>query len=191
MISPKRVHYIKPNKFGRLKEVLGALFSFTFIKWSANTFAYYLLNMVRGRKLAKIGKHTNIHSTAVLREAQHITIGEHCLINHNNLIQAGKSEYGSITIGNYVHTGVNVMFMAFNHGFYTTEIPTKEQDYMDASIVVEDDVWIGGGSIILSGVTIGKGAIIAAGAVVNKDVPPYAIVGGVPAKVLKYRNQDK
>lgn len=191
MISPKRVHYIKPNKVGRVKEVLGALFSFTFIKWSANAFAYYLINMVRGRKLAKVGKHTNIHPTAVLREAQYITIGEHCLINHNNLIQAGKSEYGSITIGNYVHTGVNVMFMAFNHGFYTTEIPTKEQDYMDAPIVVEDDVWIGAGSIILAGVTIGKGAIIGAGAVVNKDVPPYAIVGGVPAKVIKYRNQEQ
>ena len=80
------------------------------------------------------------------------------------------------------------MFMAFNHGLYTTDVPTKEQDYMDAPIVVEDDVWVGGGSIILSGVTIGKGAVIAAGAVVNKDVPPYAIVGGVPAKVLKYRD---
>lgn len=66
-------------------------------------------------------------------------------------------------------------------------IPTKEQDYLDAPIVINDDVWIGAGSIILAGVTIGKGAIIAAGAVVNKDVPEYSIVGGVPAKVLKYR----
>jgi len=55
------------------------------------------------------------------------------------------------------------------------------------SIIVEDEVWIGGGSTILSGVRIGKGAIIAAGAVVTKDIPPYAVAGGVPAKVIKYR----
>ena len=80
------------------------------------------------------------------------------------------------------------MMIAFNHGFYTREIPTIKQDYIDASIVIEDDVWIGGGTTILAGVHIGKGAIIAAGAVVNKDVPEYAIVGGVPAKLLKKRD---
>ena len=145
------------------------------------------MHNVRGRRLAKIGKTSNVHATAIIREGEFVTIGEHCLINHNNLIQAGKSEYGRITIGNYVHTGVNVAMIAFNHGFYTREQPIKEQDYIDASITVEDDVWIGAGSTILAGVTIGTGAIIAAGAVVNKDVPPYSIVGGVPAKVLKER----
>ena len=54
-------------------------------------------------------------------------------------------------------------------------------------IIVEDDVWIGYGATIMSGVHIGQGAVVAAGAVVTKDVPPYAIVGGVPAKVIKYR----
>ena len=188
MIESKRVHYIKPGNLSRLLEVFGTLFSFTFIKWSFTFFAYYLINMVRGRKLVRVGKNTNIHPTVVIREGEYISIGDHCLINHNNLLQAGKSKHGRITIGNYVHTGVNVMFLAFNHGFYTREIPTKDQDYLDAPIVVEDDVWIGGGSIILSGVTIGKGSIIAAGAVVNRDVPPYTIVGGVPAKVIKKRN---
>lgn len=187
MYKSKQTHYIKPRTFGRLKEILGTVFSLTFLKWCATSTAYIILNMVRGRRLVKVGKFTNIHPTVVIREGEYITIGEHCLINHNNLIQAGKSKYGSITIGNYVHTGVNVAMIAFNHGFYTREEPVKEQDYMDAPIVIEDDVWIGAGSTILSGVTIGKGAIIAAGAVVNKDVPPYTIVGGVPAKVIKER----
>ena len=56
--------------------------------------------------------------------------------------------------------------------------------------IIGNDVWIGANAIILQGVTIGDGAIIAAGAVVTKDVPPYAIVGGVPAKVIKYRFSD-
>lgn len=189
MKEAKRIHYIKPGAMGRIKEVLGALFSVTFLKWSVTSVAYTLLNNVRGRKLMKVGKTSNVHPTVVIREGEYITIGEHCLINHNNLLQAGKSEYGNIKIGNYVHTGVNVAMIAFNHGFYTREEPIKEQDYMDAPIVINDDVWIGAGSIILSGVTIGKGAIIAAGAVVNKDVPEYSIVGGVPAKVLKYRKE--
>jgi acetyltransferase-like isoleucine patch superfamily enzyme len=58
-------------------------------------------------------------------------------------------------------------------------------------IIIGDDVWIGTNSIILSGVTIGQGAIIAAGAVVSHDVPPYAIFGGVPARLIKYRFSEK
>lgn len=182
-----RTHYNKPSKGRRVIEVLSTIFSFTFVKWWFKRFAFQVINNVRGLKLAKIGKDTNIHPTTIIREGQYVTIGDNCLINHNNVIQAGKSSNGSITIGNYVHTGTNVVMLGFNHGFYTREMPTKEQDYMDAPIVISDDVWIGTGAVILAGVTIGKGAIIAAGAVVNKDVPDYAIVGGVPAKVLKYR----
>ena len=184
-----RIGYKKPGKGERIKQVLSTVFSFTYWKWIGKRFAYQAINNVRGLRLAKIGKGTNIHPTTIIREGEYVTIGEHCLINHNNVIQAGKSPNGSITIGDYVHTGTNVVMLGFNHGFYTRDIPTKEQDYMDAPIAIGDDVWIGTGAIILAGVTIGKGAIIAAGAVVNKDVPEYAIVGGAPAKVLKYRGE--
>lgn len=191
MFEPQRYKYKKPSKGARVKEIICTLLSPTYWKWRINLFAYQVINMASDRRHITVGKNTSIHPTTIIRYGQNVKIGDNCLINHNNLLQPGKGPNGTISIGNYVHTGVNVMFMAFNHGFYTTEIPTKEQDYMDAPIVVEDDVWIGGGSIILSGVTIGKGAIIGAGAVVNKDVPPYAIVGGVPAKVLKYRNLER
>ena len=63
----------------------------------------------------------------------------------------------------------------------------EQEAISKGDIIIEDDVWIGYGAIILSGVHIGQGAAIAAGAVVSKDVPAYAIVGGVPAKIIKYR----
>lgn len=187
MKPQKRYKYKKPSVLQRIFQLFVAFISLENVKWLGKLYPYILMHYIYGKKQAKIGN-SNVHPTVIIREGRNVSIGDNCLINHNNLLQAGKSEYGSISIGNYVHTGVNVMFMAFNHGFYTTDIPTKEQDYLDAPIVVEDDVWIGAGSIILAGVTIGTGAIIAAGAVVNKDVPPYSIVGGVPAKVLKFRN---
>ncbi len=186
MYDSVKNHYNRPSSFTRAFQVIATFFSITNLKWTLKVYAYHLMHNVRGRRIAKIGK-SNIHPTAIIREGEYVTIGDNCLVNHNCLIQAGKSPAGFIKIGNYVHTGVNVMMMAFNHGFYTREIPTKEQDYFEAPIIINDDVWIGAGSIILSGVTIGRGAIIAAGAVVNKDVPDYAIVGGVPAKILKYR----
>lgn len=83
-----------------------------------------------------------------------------------------------------VHTGNHVSVS----GKYWTDI--KEEDKpagCDNDVIIENDVWIGCNVTLLSGVHIGRGAVVAAGAVVCKDVPPYAIVGGVPARVLKFR----
>ena len=71
--------------------------------------------------------------------------------------------------------------------FQDINIPMKNQGIHTSPIIIEDDVWIGYGAVITKGVTIRKGAIIGANAVVTKDVPEYAIVGGVPAKIIKYR----
>ncbi len=185
-MNGQRIKYLKPSKMQRAFQLLRTFFSLTFFKWSVYNFIYILMNSVRGRRKAKIGR-SDIHPTTIIREGEFVTIGDNCLINHNNIIQAGKTEKGSISIGNYVHTGANVFMCGFNHGFYTRDVPTKSQDYIESPIVIEDDVWIGAGAIILAGVTIGKGAIVASNAVVNKNVPPYSIVGGVPAKVIKVR----
>ena len=102
----------------------------------------------------------------------------------------------SLRIGNFVSIAEEVKFLlGGNHphdGFSTFPFLVKnfgqrEEAKTKGPIVVEDDVWIGYDSLILSGVTIGRGAVIAAGSVVTKDVPPYAIVGGNPAKLIKYR----
>ncbi len=80
------------------------------------------------------------------------------------------------------------MIIGGNHEFADTSVPMRLQgEGKQGEIVVENDVWIGAGSIILSGVTIGHGAVIAAGAVVTKSVAPQTIVGGNPAKVLGTR----
>ena len=90
-------------------------------------------------------------------------------------------------IGDDVMMGPNVSIYTRNHAFERTDVPMNTQGVSDEKIVViENDVWIGANSIILPGVTVSKGAIIGAGAVVTKDVPEYAIVGGNPAKVIKF-----
>jgi len=181
-----KVHHTRPSKFAYIKSILWSIVSLQFFIDIAKLSAYFIVNHSIGKRKASIGKKTKIHPTVILRQAERIKIGSHCLINHNNVLQAGKA-MGRIIIGDYVHTGANVMMFAFNHGFDDLETPTILQDYYDGDIVIDDDVWIGAGSVILAGVHIGKGAIIGSNAVVNKDVPDNAIVGGVPAKVLKMR----
>lgn len=182
-----RVHYVHPSKGYYLRKLIWLFLTGRMFKDLLSLLVYYSVNHSFGIRSAIIGKTSKVHKTTILRQSHNIVIGNHCLINHNNVLQAGKGN-AKIIIGDFVHTGANVMIIAFNHGFYSRNIPTIQQDYEEADVIIGDDVWIGGGAIILSGVTIGKGAIIAAGAVVNKDIPEYAIAGGIPAKVLKYRN---
>lgn len=104
-----------------------------------------------------------------------------------------------VVIGNYCSIGPECVFMSGGEHRYDglSTYPfraklglTENESVTRGPIVLEDDVWLGFRSMVMSGVTIGKGAVVAAGAVVTKDVPPYAIVGGVPAKVIKYRFSD-
>lgn len=76
-----------------------------------------------------------------------------------------------------------------DHVFDKTDIPMIDQGIKTAAIKIEDDVWVGHGAVILKGVTVGRGAIIASGAVVNRDVPPWAIFGGVPARQIGDRRE--
>ena len=125
-----------------------------------------------------------------------------------NHVEVGTGSYGELNIvdfggdcrlliKNYVSIAQHVTFI-LNADHYTNHISTypfkvktlqttNSESFGKGDIIVDDDVWIGYGSTILSGVHIGQGAVVAAGAVVSHDVPPYAIVGGVPARILKYR----
>jgi len=88
--------------------------------------------------------------------------------------------------------GPDVVVLSASHKFDRTDIPMCQQGGEPLRpVYIGDDVWIGTRAIILPGRKIGKGAIIGAGAVVTKDVPEYAIVGGNPARVIRYRNQQQ
>lgn len=132
-----------------------------------------------------IGKNVTIMSSPKIRGPRGISIGDNSGCNYNCILDGT----GGLTIGDDVMVGQNVSFFSTNHEFKRTDIPMRLQGYKHKPIVVKDDVWIGAGVTILDGVTIGKGAIIGAGAVVTKDVPNYAIVGGVPARVIKFRKK--
>jgi acetyltransferase-like isoleucine patch superfamily enzyme len=110
-----------------------------------------------------------------------IHIGAHCLIGEYSVVRG----QGGVTLGDRVYTSPFSQIIAVNHVFDDPNRPFTEQGITAQGIVIEDDVWIGSGAVITDGVRIGRGAVVAAGAVVNSDVPPHAVVGGVPARVLR------
>lgn len=94
---------------------------------------------------------------------------------------------GGVSIGRYVSIATKTTIVAANHIYEDRNKLIKEQGITAKGIIIEDDVWIGANAVILDGVCIGKGSIIAAGAVVTKDVEEFTIVGGVPAKLIAFR----
>lgn len=111
-----------------------------------------------------------------------ISIGNNSSIGERSFLQ----DMAKITIGENVLMGIECMFFTSNHGTLRDELISKQPSVFK-EIIIEDDVWIGSRAIILPGVRIKKGAVVGAGAIVTKDVPEYAIVGGSPAKIIKYR----
>lgn len=114
-----------------------------------------------------------------------IKIGHNCFIGEFNVMRG----QGGVTIGNNVYTGPMVQIVAVNHVYSNPNKPIREQGITAQGITVEDDVWLGANVVVVDGVTIGQGSIIGAGAVVTKDIPPYSIAVGAPAKVVKDRRQ--
>ena len=95
---------------------------------------------------------------------------------------------GEVHFGNNFHSGIECVIITQNHNYnHGTAIP-YDSTFERKKIVIEDNVWFGNRITIVGNITIGEGAIIAAGAVVSKDVPKCAIVGGNPAKVIKFRD---
>lgn len=132
-----------------------------------------------------IGKNTFIYKEAILMTyGGKIIIGDNVGINPYTIIYGmGKG----VRIGNNVMIAAQSIIIPANHNAQSTSIPMNSQGISSKGIVIEDDVWIGAGVKILDGVNIGKGSIIGAGAIVTKNIPPYSIAVGIPAKIIKKR----
>lgn len=134
--------------------------------------------------LDECGSNVNIEKGADF--ALNIKIGNNSGIGKNSIVGAYTQ------IGDNVMMGEACFIYARNHKTDRLDVPMCIQGFEEyRPVVISDDVWIGARVTILPGAKIGKGVIIGAGAVVTGEIPDYAVVGGVPARIIKYRNQEK
>jgi acetyltransferase-like isoleucine patch superfamily enzyme len=167
---------------------------------------------IRAPRSLKLGRSVSLHdyvyidalSTKGIDIGDNVTIREHAILECTGVLRfpgegltignnVGISQYcfiaarGYIKIGDNVQFGPSVTLFSENHNFEDPGILIRNQGVRRKGITIEDDCWLGTGSKVLDGVVIGKGSVIAAGAIVTKDIPPYSIAAGVPAKVIKKR----
>jgi acetyltransferase-like isoleucine patch superfamily enzyme len=158
------------------------------------------------RGIIKIGRDISLEAPCVISRAcnlkSHVSVGAFTVLTDSRY----EGYIGNVDIGRYCSIAYGVNIGMFEHPVDWLSSSTRQ--YLSGHVngarsvpirkfnanprtTIGNDVWVGTGATLIDGVTIGDGAIIAAGAVVTKDVPPYAIVGGVPAKIIKYRFNEE
>lgn len=123
----------------------------------------------------------------MLNVAQNLRWGGGIFIGSGSGLGVNCSVHGPLRIGDNVMMGPDVTILTQTHNIERIDIPMGQQGMRVSEVVIGNDVWIGMRAIIMPGVKVGNGAVIGAGAVVTKDVPDYAVVGGVPAKIIRFR----
>lgn len=141
------------------------------------------------RKMNRCGRHVYLRPmSSDFKGIENFRIGNHVSIPKGSTFYSTKA---MLTVKDNVIFGPNPTIITGDHRIDVIGTPIIDSHESlpqnDMAVTIEEDVWTGANIVILKGVTIGRGSIIAAGAVVNKSCPPYSIIGGIPAKVLKYR----
>ncbi len=131
--------------------------------------------------------HGTIFHVFNFRDLPHagIFVGKNCFFGEYTCIRG----QGGVHIGDGVYTGTQVQIAAVNHVYDDPDTYIKDQGITAEGITIEDDVWLGSNVVVVDGVHIGKGCVVGAGAVVTKDLPPYSVAVGVPARVVKDRRE--
>ena len=144
-----------------------------------------ILDLTRGGKIT-VGEETVISEYVLLHPVSgHIRLGRRSSVNPFSILYG----HGGLVIGDNVRIAAHVVIIPMNHRFDDPGAIIHDQGIETLGITIEDDVWIGANATVLDGVRIGQGAIIGAGAVVTRDVQPYTVVGGVPARPIGHRSE--
>lgn len=131
-----------------------------------------------------LGKNSHVALGVVINLPKRMAIGDNTYIN-GGVFSIG--EHSQIRIGSNCLISYNVHLRTMTHHYMKQDVLIREQGGYEKSIIVEDDVWIGYGAQILPGITLHRGCVVGAGEVVTRDVEPFCVVGGVPARPIKYR----
>jgi acetyltransferase-like isoleucine patch superfamily enzyme len=153
------------------------------IRWRKKAVFMWLMRWW-GYRFKKTGKGFFCLGTSSVFKPGAISVGDYVFVNRNAYFSA------NIQIGSFVLFAADVAIIGGDHQIDIVGVPscfTSQAGIEERVTIIEDDVWVGHGAIIMAGTRIGRGAVVAAGAVVTRDVPRYAIVAGVPAKVIRYR----
>lgn len=142
--------------------------------------------VVQGFRNIRLGAGVGLNRHVSLYASRgRITLGDRVFVGDFTSINANDAE---ICIGNDVLIGPMCLIQGANHAHDRLDVPVAAQGHVPSTVTIEDNVWIAAHCVVLPGVRIASGAVVAAGAVVARDVPANAVVGGVPAKVLRFRD---
>lgn len=173
------------------------MFKFIFLKKEEENLVFRLfcevLKLYLFKRKWRFKNKNNSTVAKTIFEMNAVTVGRY---TYGNLdVRSWGSENEKLIIGDFCSIANTTFVLGGNHNYsHFSTFPSKvrflgaiREAYSNGPIVVSDDVWLGIDTMVMSGVTIGQGAVVAARSVAVKDVPPYAIVGGNPAKIIKYR----
>ena len=134
----------------------------------------------------KMGKNVTIHFRAELRAPEKLSLGDGSIIGDNAILDARRG----LTIGRNVNLSSNVSIYTLQHDHRDPYFGLPSEDKVKLSVEIDDRVWLGANVIVLPGVHIGEGAVCSAGCVVTKDVEPFAVVAGIPARKVNERPRN-
>jgi maltose O-acetyltransferase len=136
--------------------------------------------------LKHCGENVKFHGWIEINDPQNVSIGDGTSI-HSAFIQGA----GGVTIGEHINFGQNLVIYSANHRFEGATALPYDKELVKKPVTIGNCAWLGANVCVVPGVTIGEGAIVGLGSVVTNDVPPLAIVGGNPAKVIRYRDKEE